>query len=171
MLKQLIPDLYVESVFHIDLDELQQRGVKGIITDLDNTLVRWDEPDATPKLIEWLDHVRDTRGIKVCVVSNNKDHRVEKFSKPLNIPFIGRARKPKRAPFLRALEVLGTKREETVVIGDQLFTDVLGGNRMNMYTILVMPVADKEWIGTKVLRAMERVAFSILRRRGMIPWE
>ncbi|ASS74753.1 HAD family hydrolase [Tumebacillus algifaecis] len=171
MLKQLIPDLYVESVFHIDLDELAARGVKGIITDLDNTLVGWDQPDATPKLIEWLDHVRDTYGIKVCVVSNNKNHRVEQFSKPLNIPFIGRARKPKRAPFLRALDVLNTKREETVVIGDQLFTDVLGGNRMNMYTILVVPVAEKEWVGTKVLRMMERVALSILRRRGMIPWE
>ncbi|MFD2169204.1 YqeG family HAD IIIA-type phosphatase [Tumebacillus lipolyticus] len=171
MLTQLIPDLYVESVFDIDLDQLEQRGVKAIITDLDNTLVRWDEPDATPKLIEWLDHVRDTRGIKVCIVSNNKDHRVERFSKPLNIPFIGRARKPKRAPFLRALDMLGTRREETVMIGDQLFTDVLGGNRMNMYTILVMPVAEKEWIGTKVLRMMERIAFSILRRRGMIPWE
>jgi HAD superfamily phosphatase (TIGR01668 family) len=171
MLKQLIPDLYVDSVFDIDLDKLAERGIKGIITDLDNTLVRWDQPDATPKLIEWLDHVRDTRGIKVCIVSNNKHHRVEQFAKPLNIPYIGRARKPKKSPFLRALDALGTKREETVVIGDQLFTDVLGGNRMNMYTILVVPVAEKEWIGTKVLRLMERIALSILRRRGMIPWE
>jgi uncharacterized protein len=170
-MSRLIPDLYVDSVYDIDLDQMQARGVKGIITDLDNTLVRWDEPEATPKLIEWLDHVRDTRGIKVCIVSNNNNHRVERFAKPLNIPWVAKARKPKRSPFLRALDVLGTKREETVVIGDQMFTDVLGGNRMGLYTILVVPIADKEYIGTKVLRMMERIALRILRSRGMIPWE
>ena len=170
-MKRLIPDLFVESVYDIDLDQLQARGIKGIITDLDNTLVRWDEPDATPKLIEWLDHVRDTRGIKVCIVSNNQDHRVERFAKPLDIPWIAKARKPKNAPFHKGLNLLGTKVEETVVIGDQLFTDVLGGNRMGLYTILVVPVGEKEFIGTKVLRLMERVALRILRRRGLIPWD
>ncbi|MGZ4122985.1 MAG: YqeG family HAD IIIA-type phosphatase [Tumebacillaceae bacterium] len=171
MMSRLIPSLSVDSVYDIDLDQLQARGVKGIITDLDNTLVRWDEPNATPELIVWLDHVRDTRGIKVCIVSNNNSQRVEKFAKPLDIPFIGKAQKPKRSPFLRALDVLGTKPEETVVIGDQLFTDVLGGNRMGMYTILVVPIGEKEFIGTKVLRMMERIALRILRSRGMIPWE
>ncbi|MCX7570455.1 YqeG family HAD IIIA-type phosphatase [Tumebacillus sp. DT12] len=170
-MKRLIPDLFVESVYNIDLDQLQARGIKGIITDLDNTLVRWDEPDATPRLIEWLDHVRDTRGLKVCIVSNNQDHRVERFAKPLNIPWIAKARKPINAPFHKGLQVLGTTREETVVIGDQLFTDVLGGNRMGMYTILVVPVGEKEFIGTKVLRMMERIALRILRRRGLIPWD
>lgn len=170
-MRRLVPSLFVESVYEIDLVQLQARGVRGIITDLDNTLVRWDEPDATPKILQWLDHVRDTYGIKVCIVSNNQHHRVERFAKPLNIPWIAKAKKPTNSPFLRALEVLGTKREETVVIGDQLFTDVLGGNRMGMYTILVAPIGEKEFIGTKVLRGMERVAFSILRKRGMIPWE
>jgi len=169
-MKRLIPDSFVESVYNIDLDQLQARGIKGIITDLDNTLVRWDEPDATPRLVEWLDHVRDTRGIKVCIVSNNQDHRVERFAKPLNIPWIAKARKPISAPFHRALKVLGTTREQTVVIGDQLFTDVLGGNRMGLYTILVVPVGEKEWIGTKVLRMMERIALRYLRRRGLIHW-
>lgn len=170
-MSRLIPSLSVESVYDIDLDQLEAHGIRGIITDLDNTLVRWDEPDATPKLIQWLDDVRDTRGIHVCIVSNNNSHRVEKFAKPLNVPFIATARKPKRSPFRRALEVLGTKPEETVVIGDQLFTDVLGGNRMGLYTILVVPIGEKEYIGTKVLRMMERIALRILRSRGMIPWE
>ncbi|KEO85169.1 YqeG family HAD IIIA-type phosphatase [Tumebacillus flagellatus] len=170
-MRRLVPSLFVESVYEIDLEQLKARGVRGIITDLDNTLVRWDEPDATPKILQWLDHVRDTYGIKVCIVSNNNHHRVERFAKPLNIPWIAKANKPKNAPFHRALEVLGTKREETVVIGDQLFTDVLGGNRMGLYTVLVVPIGEKEFIGTKVLRAMERLAFAYLRRRGMIPWE
>ena len=170
-MRRLIPSLHVDTVYDIDLEALKAQGIKGIITDLDNTLVRWDEPDATPKLMHWLDHVRDSCGIKVCIVSNNNGQRVERFAKPLNIPFIAKARKPKNAPFIKGLQVLGTKREETVVIGDQLFTDVLGGNRMGLYTILVVPVGEKEFIGTKVLRMMERIALSILRRRGMIPWE
>jgi HAD superfamily phosphatase (TIGR01668 family) len=170
-MSRLIPDLFVESVYEIDLQALRARGVRGIITDLDNTLVGWDEPDATPKLMQWLDDVRDEYGIKVCIVSNNNNQRVESFARPLNIPFIAKARKPRNLPFVRALEVLGTKVEETVVIGDQIFTDVLGGNRMGMYTILVSPVAEKEWFGTKFMRLMERIAYSILRSRGKIPWE
>lgn len=170
-MRRLVPSLFVESVYEIDLEQLKSRGVRGILTDLDNTLVRWDEPDATPKILQWLDHVRDTYGIKVCIVSNNNHSRVERFAKPLNIPFVASAKKPSNLPFRRGLDVLGTKPEETVVIGDQLFTDVLGGNRMGLYTILVAPVGEKEFIGTKVLRAMERVAFSYLRKRGMLPWE
>jgi len=170
-MSRLIPSLYVDSIYDIDLDQLQAHGIKGIITDLDNTLVRWDQPDATAELVKWLDHVRDERGIKVCIVSNNDDHRVETFSKPLNIPWIAKARKPLNVSFVKALQVLGTKREETVVIGDQLFTDVLGGNRMGLYTILVVPIGKNEFIGTKVLRLMERIALRILRSRGKIPWE
>jgi len=171
MLKKLIPSLHVDTVYDINFEQLQARGIKGVITDLDNTLVRWDEPDATPKLITWLDHIRDTYGIKVCIVSNNSNHRVEQFTKPLSLPYIAPARKPSRTPFERALTMLGTEVHETVVIGDQLFTDVLGGNRMGLYTILVLPIGEKEFIGTKVLRMMERVALAMLRRRGLIPWE
>lgn len=170
-MSRLLPKLSVDTIYDIDMEKLKALGIKGIITDLDNTLVRWDEPDATPKLLQWLDHVRDTYGLKVCIVSNNNGSRVERFAKPLNIPYISKARKPSKAPFYKALSVIGTKREETVMIGDQMFTDVLGGNRMGLFTILVLPIGEKEFIGTKVLRMMERIALSVLRRRGKIPWE
>ena len=170
-MSRLLPNLSVDSIYDIDMEHLKALGIKGIITDLDNTLVRWDEPNASPKLLHWLDHVRDAYGFKVCIASNNKHPRVERFAKPLNIPYISKARKPSKAPFYKALSVIGTKPEETVMIGDQMFTDVLGGNRMGLYTILVLPIGEKEFIGTKVLRMMERVALSVLRRRGKIPWE
>lgn len=170
MFNFLIPSLYVQSIFHIDLDALQAQGVKGIITDLDNTLVAWDSPNATPKLMNWLDDLRD-RGFKVCIVSNNKQARVEEFARPLHLPCIFEARKPVGKAFRRAMNVLQTSPQETVVLGDQIFTDVVGGNRMGLYTILVVPIATKEWAGTKVLRTMERVVLGMLRRRGMIPWE
>ena len=170
-MSRLLPDLSVDTIYDIDMEHLKSLGIKGIVTDLDNTLVRWDEPEATPELMRWLDHVRDAYGIKVVIASNNSNHRVERFAKPLNIPFISKARKPRRVPFVKAMQVLGTRPQETAMIGDQMFTDVLGGNRMGLYTILVVPIGDKEFIGTKVLRMMERVALSVLRRRGKIPWE
>jgi HAD superfamily phosphatase (TIGR01668 family) len=170
MLNKLIPSLYVQSVYNIDLDALKEQGVRGIITDLDNTLVAWDSPYATPTLITWLEDVK-ARGFKVCIVSNNKQLRVAEFAGPLNLPFIYEAKKPIGRAFRRALKILDTSPNETVVLGDQIFTDVLGGNRMGLNTILVLPVAEKEWAGTKVLRAMERIVFRSLRKRGMIPWE
>ncbi|MFC4766280.1 YqeG family HAD IIIA-type phosphatase [Effusibacillus consociatus] len=170
MLKQLIPSLYVQSIYHIDLDAMNAQGVKGIITDLDNTLVSWDSPYATPKLIAWLEDVR-SRGFQVCIVSNNTQSRVEKFARPLHLPAIYKARKPIRRAFRQAMQIMGTKPHETVVVGDQIFTDVLGANRMGLYSILVLPIATKEWAGTKILRAMERFVLRGLRKRGIIPWE
>lgn len=170
MLKQLIPSLYVQSIYHIDLEAMKQQGIKGIITDLDNTLVAWDSPHATPKLVDWLDDVR-SRGFQVCIVSNNKQTRVEEFARPLNLQAIYDARKPRKRAFQRAITIMGTQPHETVVVGDQIFTDVLGGNLMGLYSILVLPVATKEWAGTKVLRTMERFVLRGLRKRGMIPWE
>ncbi|WP_018133577.1 YqeG family HAD IIIA-type phosphatase [Effusibacillus pohliae] len=170
MLKRLIPSLYVQSIYHIDLDALKAQGVKGIITDLDNTLVAWDSPYATPKLAAWLQDVRE-RGFQVCIVSNNKKTRVEEFARPLQLPAISDAKKPISRAFRRAMQIMGTEPHETVVVGDQIFTDVWGGNRMGIYTILVLPIASKEWAGTKLLRAMERFVLKELRKRGMIPWE
>ncbi|WP_131927734.1 YqeG family HAD IIIA-type phosphatase [Effusibacillus lacus] len=169
-MKRLIPSLYVQSIYHIDLDELIAQGIKGIITDLDNTLVSWDSPYATPKLVAWLEDVKE-RGLRVCIVSNNKRIRVEEFARPLNLPCIHGARKPVRGAFRRAMQIMGTKPHETVVVGDQIFTDVLGANRMGLNSILVLPIATKEWPGTKVLRSMERIVLKGLRKRGMIPWE
>lgn len=170
ILEKLLPNLHVDSVYDINLQELKQRGVKGIITDLDNTLIEWDRPDATPKLAEWLKKV-ENEGFKIIIVSNNNSQRVEKFAAPLGIPFIHKARKPFHRSFKEAQRRMNLKPEEVVVIGDQLFTDVLGGNRLNLYTILVIPVAQNDEFWTRFNRKMERVAFHFMRKKGMLPWE
>ena len=87
MLKYFIRNEYIPSVFDLDLEELRARNIKGIITDLDNTLVEWDRPDATPKLLEWLKLMR-TEGFQVTIVSNNNKERVSSFSEPTGIQFI-----------------------------------------------------------------------------------
>lgn len=167
MFERLLPHMRVNTVYEINLDELHSRGVRGIITDLDNTLVGAKEALATPELVQWLDYVR-SRGFQVVIVSNNNATRVGKFAAPLNIPYIHAARKPAGKAFRKALRVLGMAPEHTVVIGDQMLTDVLGGNRMGLYTILVTPIAPAdEGIMTRVNRRIERFALVRLRKKGL----
>jgi HAD superfamily phosphatase (TIGR01668 family) len=170
LLKKLLPDLHVDSIYDIDLQALRGKGVKGIITDLDNTLIEWDQPSATPKLTEWLKKV-EQEGFQLVIVSNNNSVRVGEFASPLGIPFIYGARKPFHKAFKKAKLIMGLKANEVVVIGDQLFTDVLGGNRLNLYTILVVPVAQSDGFFTRFNRKLERIALHFMRKRGMITWE
>ena len=170
MLKKFLPDEHVKSILDIHPEDLKKRGIKGIITDLDNTLVEWDRPNATPELIKWFEQIK-THNILVTIVSNNNESRVKEFSDPLRIPFIFQARKPLVRAFNKALSQMGIKKEEAVVIGDQLLTDVLGGNRSGFHTILVVPVAQTDGFITKFNRFAERRIMNWFRKKGMIQWE
>jgi uncharacterized protein len=170
VLKKFLPDEHVKSILDIHPEDLKKRGIKGIITDLDNTLVEWDRPSATPELVKWFEQIKKNN-ILVTIVSNNNELRVKEFSDPLQIPFIFRARKPMVRAFNKALSQMGIKKEEAVVIGDQLLTDVLGGNRSGFHTILVVPVAQTDGFFTKFNRFTERRIMNWFRRKGMIQWE
>jgi uncharacterized protein len=170
MLKRFLPDEHVKSVFDINIDKLMEKGIKGIITDLDNTLVEWDRPDATPELTKWFQSIQ-AKGINVTIVSNNSEERVKKFSDPLGISFIPTAKKPLGSSFKKALMNMKLRNDEVVVIGDQLLTDVLGGNRQNLHTILVVPVAQTDGVFTKINRTIERKLLTFMKKRGMIYWE
>ncbi|SDM20804.1 YqeG family HAD IIIA-type phosphatase [Bacillus sp. OK048] len=170
MLKNFLPDEHVKSILDIRPEDLKKRGIRGIITDLDNTLVEWDRPNATPELIKWFEQIKK-HNILVTIVSNNNELRVKEFSDPLQIPFIFRARKPMVRAFYQALSQMGIKKEEAVVIGDQLLTDVLGGNRSGFHTILVVPVAQTDGFFTKFNRFTERRILNWFRKKGMIQWE
>lgn len=169
-LKRFIPSLHLHSIFDIDLDALEQRGIRGIITNLDNTLVEQDSPNATERLIQWVQQLRD-RGMKVVIVSNNRQVRVSEFARPLGIPFVYEARKPLGHPFHRAIRLLHTTQKETVVIGDQLLTDIYGGNRFGLFTIWVDPLKGREGIGTKINRFFERLLYNYLKKKGYMPWD
>jgi HAD superfamily phosphatase (TIGR01668 family) len=170
MLSYLVPDLYVKSIYDIDLNKLKKRGIKGIVTDLDNTLIEWDRPEATPELMNWIKQVQ-SHGFSIVIVSNNNRIRVEKVAKPLGVPFVHRAKKPMKRAFNQALSKINMPVSKTVVIGDQVFTDVFGGNRMGCYTILVVPVAQNDGLATQFNRFMERFVLHWMRKRGLIPWE
>lgn len=170
MYQFFIPSEFVRSVFHITPKLLKEKGIKGIITDLDNTLVEWDRPNATPKLIEWFAEMK-AAGIQVTIVSNNNETRVQAFAGPLGIPFISKAKKPLGKAFKHALKLMSVKNNEVVVIGDQLLTDVFGGNRLKLHTILVIPVAKSDGFITKFNRLVERRIFRYLDKKGQVTWE
>lgn len=170
MLSKFLPNEHVKSIFKIDPVSLRQKGIKGIITDLDNTLVAWDVKNATPEIIQWFKEMKE-QDIKVTIISNNKQERVKLFSEPLDTPFVYSARKPLSQAFKSAAREMELKKEEIVVIGDQLLTDVLGGNSAGFYTILVVPIVETDEKLTQFNRKIERRILSYMRKKGKISWE
>ncbi|MCM3743422.1 YqeG family HAD IIIA-type phosphatase [Sporosarcina luteola] len=170
MYKIFLPDEYVKDIYQISPEALKEKGIKGIITDLDNTLVEWDRPEATPEIREWVRMMQEA-GLQVTILSNNNQSRVESFCGPIGTPFICDARKPLAKNFKNALALMGLKKEEAVMVGDQLMTDILGGNRFGLHTILVVPVASSDGFVTKFNRMIERRIMAKLKRQGLIKWE
>ncbi len=167
MYRLLCPNLAVDSLFEIDLDALAGQGVRGVIFDLDNTIIPWDSREMDAAIVVWLEDVL-ARGFKVAIVSNNWRSRVREIAARFGLPFVSRAYKPAKTGFRRALTELGLEPGEAVVVGDQLFTDVLGGNRMGLMTIWVKPLTAREFIGTRIHRRFERLAVRMLRARGLM---
>ncbi|MGM0523948.1 MAG: YqeG family HAD IIIA-type phosphatase [Bacillota bacterium] len=170
MLKKFLPDQHVTDIFEITPASLKAKNIKGIITDLDNTLVAWNEPNATEAIREWFNQMAEN-GIKVSVVSNNDRKRVKHFTTPLNRPYIHRANKPLKGAFYKSLKAMQLKKEEVVVIGDQIMTDILGGNRAGFHTILVVPILQTDDKATKFNRKIERYILNKLEKRGWIEWQ
>ncbi|MBH0229947.1 YqeG family HAD IIIA-type phosphatase [Halobacillus yeomjeoni] len=170
MLNNFLPNEHFSSVLEIDPNHLKEKGVKGIITDLDNTLVAWDVPDATDEIKDWFKAMND-HGIQVTITSNNNEDRVKLFSDPLNADFIYSARKPLSHAFKKAQRQMDLKKDEMVVIGDQLLTDVLGGNLAGFHTILVVPIVETDGFFTRINRKIERRILNWMRRKGKITWE
>ncbi len=165
MWRYLCPRQFVEDIHQIDLAELKKAGVKGIITDLDNTLVPWNDSAVYPEVVEWIDELKKS-GFQVCIVSNNHSRRGEELSEAFDVPAIWRAVKPRRWAFRKAIAMMDLKPEQVAVVGDQVFTDILGGNRLGLYTILVQPINKREFIGTKFMRQLEKAVLFKLKRKG-----
>ncbi|SHG67032.1 hypothetical protein SAMN02745221_00730 [Thermosyntropha lipolytica DSM 11003] len=160
MFKKLYPKLYVASLRDIPLEQFKEMGKKAFIFDLDNTITAWNSNEIAEDIVEWFMAIKE-QGFKICLVSNNGEQRVLGVARSLDIPYVCRAGKPRRGAFYKALSVLQVSPEEAVVVGDQIFTDILGGNRAGIDTVLVMPIARREFIGTKISRFFE---YFIIRR-------
>lgn len=157
----LYPRMYVSSVDRIDPGDLFDRGIRCVLFDLDNTVVPRDSTELPPEAAGWIKRLRE-KGIKTCVISNNGPERIRRVSGMEDVPSVCRAVKPFKQPFRKAMKMMGASPEETAVVGDQIFTDILGGNRLGLFTILVVPMPGKEYWATEMFnRRLER---PVLRR-------
>ena len=135
-----IPRGVYPSVTEIQAKQLARRGIKLVLADLDNTLVPYKVPEPTPEIVAWKQEL-EAEGIKLFLLSNSrKPGRAQHFAQALGIPFQGHSGKPKRGGYLRAMERMGCTPEQTVMVGDQIFTDTLGANRSGVVPLLVRPI-------------------------------
>ena len=151
----IYPKEYLNSVKDIDLNLLKKNNIKGLILDVDNTLISLDKK-MPAGVADWAKNLKN-EGIKICILSNsNKINKVESVAKILEVPYIFFGKKPLKSGFLRAKKLLKLDNENIAVVGDQIFTDILGANRCKMYSILVKPIEEKDYFITRVKRPLEK---------------
>ncbi len=153
MLKTFYPDNEAESTYGIDFEALYQKGYRGIIFDVDNTLVPHGAP-ADERAIAFFERLRGI-GYDTMLLSNNKEPRVQGFAKQVGSKYIYKANKPSRTGYEKAMEQMGTTKDSTLFVGDQLFTDVWGAKRTGIESYLVKPIHPKEEIQIVIKRRLE----------------
>jgi uncharacterized protein len=136
------PDLILGApIVSLTPEIVQKYQLKGLILDVDETLVPWREQEVSEDLSRWVEQIRQIA--ELCLVSNNlSESRISKIAQSLNLPYFSRARKPSRKKLRQALQAMNLPASQVAMVGDRLFTDVLAGNRLGMFTILVEPMVD-----------------------------
>lgn len=154
-------------VADIPLGLLRQWGTRGVLLDLDNTIVPWHTTALADDVRPWVASVQ-AAGVRMCLLSNNYSSMAVAVARGLSLPIVKNALKPFPFAFKRALRILMTEPHESVVVGDQLLTDVLGGKLVGMRAVLVTPLSKREFPTTKIVRLMEFPVLGYLRRSGRI---
>ena len=163
MLNLFLPNKQVTRVFDIEPESLRDNNIKGIIVDIDNTLIPWNVAHATDEVVTWIEKMKRAN-IKVTLISNNNAERVTLFADPLDTPYIYNANKPLGFAFVRARKEMNLEKWEVAVIGDQLLTDILGGNRAGYFTVLVDPLVTNDAAVTTFNRNVERMILNYFYR-------
>lgn len=164
MFRKFYPKAYVDSAYEIAYEKLYQKGFRGILFDIDNTLVPHDAP-ADARSTALMDRLH-AAGFATCLISNNKELRVAPFAEAMHTAYVYKAGKPSRRGYQEGMKRMGTDLSNTLFVGDQIFTDVYGANRAGLYSILVKPMNPKEEIQIVLKRYLERIVlFFYLRKR------
>lgn len=155
MFNKFFPDEYMASTYVISFEKLFEEGYRGVIFDIDNTLVPHGAPadERAKKLFARLEKI----GFQSCLLSNNQEPRVKMFNQDIQTNYIYNAHKPSTKNYVKAMEKMGTNKENTLFVGDQLFTDVWGAKRAGIRNILVKPIHPKEEIQIVLKRYLERI--------------
>lgn len=164
MLEKFYPTECAESVYDVDFKTLFQRGIRGLIFDIDNTLVPHGAPsDGRSRELFARLHAM---GFQTCLLSNNRKTRVKPFAGDVDSMYIDNAHKPSSVSYEKAMAMMHTGRSTTVFIGDQIFTDIYGANRTGIANILVRPIHPREEIQIVLKRYLERVVLYFYRKSG-----
>lgn len=162
MFDMFFPDRYVASTYVIDFEQLYEEGYRGLIFDIDNTLVPHGAP-ADKRATALFDRLKSI-GFRCCLISNNQEPRVKMFNQDIGVDYVYNAHKPSTKNYVRAMEIMGTDKENSLFIGDQLFTDVWGAKRAGIRNILVKPIHPKEEIQIVLKRYLERVVLHFYKK-------
>jgi len=162
MCRLLYPDDYINSTYDIDFAALFREGYRGLIFDIDNTLVPHDAPadERSKVLFSYLKEI----GFRIILISNNKEARVKMFNAEVQVAYIFDAHKPRKTSYLKAIDIIETDIETTIVIGDQLFTDIWGAKNAGIRNILVKPIHPKEKVHIKLKRLLEKIVLYFYNR-------
>lgn len=156
----LYPKIYIDNILKIDEEIIKKYKIKALLLDVDNTILYYNRT-MIKGIVEWTENMKKME-IKLCILSNsNHIEKVEKVSKTLKIPYIFFAKKPLKKGYKDALKIIKEKPENVGMVGDQIFTDVLGANRMKMISILTKPLEERDIFITKIKRPLEE---SIIKR-------
>lgn len=162
MFDMFFPDRYVASTYVIDFEKLYKEGFRGLIFDIDNTLVPHGAP-ADERAEELFARLKKI-GFRCCLISNNQEPRVKMFNEKIQVDYVYNAHKPSTKNYKKAMEIMGTNAKNTVFIGDQLFTDVWGAKRTGISNILVKPIHPKEEIQIVLKRYLEKIVLYFYKR-------
>jgi len=160
------PDIYCKSIYTIDYNKLLDRGIKCLLFDLDNTCIPYIDKTPTKELKEHFDKLKDM-GFKVIIFSNSPKERLEPFKKNLNVDCCAKAKKPRKKSFLKVLKMYNLNLPNIALIGDQLVTDIYGGNKVGITTILVNPMSDIDMPFTKIYRFIEKKKIKKMTKKGI----
>lgn len=166
ILESFYPKEWVDSTYEIDWESWKKQGKKGVIFDIDNTLVPHGAP-ADERALALFSQLHSL-GFQTLLLSNNKEPRVKSFAEQVQSPYIYKAGKPGVKNYNRAVEKMGLRKEDVLFVGDQLFTDVYGANRAGIYGILVRPINPKEEIQIVLKRYLEVVVLHFYKNERKI---
>lgn len=170
MFSKFKPTWMLEAIYQLTPEQLKKHGIKGILTDLDNTLIAWNNPEGTPELRQWMKEMEEA-GIPVIVVSNNNHARIANALEAMDLDFVAHAKKPFAKGIHEGVKKLGLGHEQVVMVGDQVITDIRASNGAGVRSILVKPIVNTDSWKTQLNRAMEKVVMkSLVKKHEEMKW-
>ena len=166
MIEKFMPDIYQKSIYYINYDKLYKKGIRLLLFDLDNTITPSHVNKPTKRLKKLFDELKD-KGFKIIIMSNSTKHRIEPFKNELMVDACAFSLKPRKDKYVYIMDKFKYKHTEIASIGDQLITDIYGANRLDITSILVNPLSEKDYTVTLFNRLFERIIFNKLEKKDV----